>query len=134
MDGKRGHWLSKKARVGGLGRRLRQGRKELGLSLEAVGERLSVAPNTIWRWEAGVHEPTREALEAAAALYGKPVSWFLEEKPQPQAERAAEDSDLRDLLVAWGSLTTEEQDFVRAVVRTALEHVRRRQRRDSGRP
>ena len=77
VPGKRGHWLLGKARIEGLGWRLREKRKETGLTLEAVGERLGVATNTVWTWEAGLHEPSKERLVAIASLYANPVEWFL---------------------------------------------------------
>ncbi|MEE9286054.1 MAG: helix-turn-helix transcriptional regulator [Dehalococcoidia bacterium] len=84
MPDKRGHWLLGKARVEGLGPRLRQARKEIGLTLEAAGERLGVATNTVWTWEAGRHEPSKERLAAIASLYGKRVEWFLGTDVGPQ--------------------------------------------------
>ncbi len=127
MERRHRRWLKGKARVQGLGRRLRQARLERELTLEAVGERLAVASNTVWRWEAGVHEPVWETLEAVAVLYGRPVAWFLEEG-QPLQETVVSDPDLGALLGAWENLTVEGQDFVRAVVRTALQHARQRDR------
>ena len=56
---------------------MRQARKGIGLTLEAAGERLGVATNTVWTWEARLHEPSKERLAAIASLYAKPLEWFL---------------------------------------------------------
>jgi transcriptional regulator with XRE-family HTH domain len=141
----RGRWLKGKARVPGLGGRLRAVRLAAGLSLEAVAEALSVSSNTVWRWEKGRHEPSRETLEAIAEFYQKPVAWFLageqpylgiaqasgvgEYRAQPAGpgldEQPITDRDVKDLVLYWGVLTLTERAFVKATIRTALQRLRR---------
>ena len=59
--------------------RLRQARKEAGLTLEGVAEAVGASANTVWRYEAAQRNPSGLAIYALAALYRKPVAWFFQE-------------------------------------------------------
>lgn len=50
-----------------------------GLSQEALAKKLSVATNTISRWETGTYKPSLEDLERLARFFGKSISDFLPE-------------------------------------------------------
>ena len=60
-----------------LGERIAQKRKELGLSQEALGEKLCVSRQAIYKWEADAALPEIEKLVALAALFGVSVGWLL---------------------------------------------------------
>lgn len=57
--------------------RLRQARLDAGLTQEEVGRRLGIRQNLVSKMELG--EPRLDHVELArfAALYGKPLEWFL---------------------------------------------------------
>ena len=63
-----------------LGDRLRRARIEAALTQQRVAELANVERNTIWRYEAEVHEPSASILNVLANIYGKPVAWFWEEE------------------------------------------------------
>ena len=71
-----------------LGARIAQKRKELGLSQEALGEKLCVSRQAIYKWEADAALPEIEKLVALAKLFDVPVGWLLgvEEEASAQAE------------------------------------------------
>ena len=60
-----------------IGQRIAQKRKELGLSQEALGERLGVSRQTVYKWEADAALPEIEKLIALAKLFAVPVGWLL---------------------------------------------------------
>lgn len=70
-----------------LGARIAQKRKELGLSQEALGEKLCVSRQAIYKWEADAALPEIEKLVALAKLFDVSVGWLLgvEEEAAAQA-------------------------------------------------
>lgn len=70
-----------------IGERITQKRKELGLSQEALGEKLCVSRQAIYKWEADATLPEIEKLVALAKLFDVPVGWLLgveEETEEPR--------------------------------------------------
>lgn len=67
------------------GQRVAQKRKELGLSQEALGEKLGVSRQSIYKWESDSALPEIEKLVALSRLFGVSVGWLLgvEEEPSP---------------------------------------------------
>ena len=67
------------------GRRVAQKRKELGLSQEALGEKLGVSRQSIYKWESDSALPEVEKLVALSRLFGVSVGWLLgvEEEAAP---------------------------------------------------
>ena len=72
-----------------LGERIAQKRKELGLSQEALGEKLCVSRQAIYKWEADAALPEIEKLVALSALFEVPVGWLL--GVETESESAKED-------------------------------------------
>lgn len=60
-----------------LGQRIAQKRKELGLSQEALGERLGVSRQAIYKWESSAAVPEIDKLVALSKLFGVSVGWLL---------------------------------------------------------
>ena len=87
--------------------RLKRARQKSGLTLEKAAEAVGTSFNTIWRYEAGQHQPSGSKLYALATLYGKPVEWFLGEEqdgpPAPDISESYQDE--------------EEEKFVAGILR-----------------
>ncbi len=60
-----------------VGERIAQKRKELGLSQEALGEKLCVSRQAIYKWESDAALPEIEKLVALSKLFEVPVGWLL---------------------------------------------------------
>ncbi len=88
-----------------LGQRTAQKRKEMGLSQEALGERLGVSRQSIYKWESGTALPEIEKLIALSKLFGVSVGWLLgvEEDAAPEA-------------AAPGELTEQQLHMVEEIV------------------
>lgn len=68
------------------GQRIAQKRKELGLSQEALGDRLGVTRQSIYKWESDSALPEIEKLVALSRLFSVSVGWLLGvEEPAPAA-------------------------------------------------
>ncbi len=61
-----------------VGQRLRQGRRELGLTQEALAALLGVTFQQIQKYEAGHSRMSAGRLLEIAIALGKPVGWFYE--------------------------------------------------------
>ena len=75
-----------------IGQRIAQKRKELGLSQEALGDRLGVSRQSIYKWESDSALPEVEKLIALSKLFGVSVGWLLgvEEGAAPEAAPSGE--------------------------------------------
>ena len=69
-----------------VGQRIAQKRKELSLSQEALGDRLGVSRQSIYKWESDSALPEVEKLITLAKLFGVSVGWLLgvEEAAAPE--------------------------------------------------
>jgi len=67
-----------------LARRLREARREVGISTRTASQRLpkkiAVSHVTIASYEKGLTTPPINVLGAMAALYQRPINWFLENR------------------------------------------------------
>ena len=75
-----------------LGQRIAQKRKELGLSQEALGDRLGVSRQSIYKWESDSALPEVDKLITLSRLFGVSVGWLLgvEEDTAPEAATSGE--------------------------------------------
>ena len=83
-----------------IGQRIAQKRKELGLSQEALGARLNVSRQSIYKWERDANLPEVEKLIALAQLLGVSVGWLLgveeaAEPGQPEAPDTLSETQLQ---------------------------------------
>jgi transcriptional regulator with XRE-family HTH domain len=58
--------------------RLRQARRDAGLTQAEVGRRLGVRQNVVSRMESGERRLDPVELARFAAVYGKSLAWFLD--------------------------------------------------------
>lgn len=70
--------------------RLREARKQRGISQTEAAERLGVARQTISRWECGECDPTLENLRGLADVYGMTVDALLNGAPEGGEPEPAE--------------------------------------------
>lgn len=66
-----------------VGDRIKRCRKERGWKQVGLAERLGVASNTVYCWEAGRFPPSQEHATALARLFGRPLSDFLRHPETP---------------------------------------------------
>lgn len=97
-----------------LGERIAQKRKELGLSQEALGEKLGVSRQAIYKWESDTTLPEVEKLMALSGLFGVSVGWLL----------GTEEGE-----TAGGELTEKQLKMVEEIVGRYLPAKSKRSRR-----
>ena len=80
-----------------IGQRIAQNRKNLGLSQEALGERLGVSRQSIYKWESDAALPEVEKLIALSHLFGISVGALLgvEETSAPEECGELTDTQLK---------------------------------------
>lgn len=90
-----------------VGQRIAQKRKELGLSQEALGDRLGVSRQSIYKWESDSALPEVEKLIALSKLFGVSVGWLLGVEGAPPENTAPENG---------GELTETQLKMVEEIV------------------
>lgn len=97
------------------GGRIAQKRKEQGLSQEALGDRLGVSRQAIYKWESDSALPEIDKLIALSRLFGVSVGWLLGvEEPPPEDAGDAEDTAPE---TADGELTPTQLQMVEEIVK-----------------
>ncbi len=91
-----------------IGQRIAQKRKELGLSQEALGSRLGVSRQAIYKWEADSALPEVDKLIALSRLFGVSVGWLLGVEEPPEADAAPAETG--------GELTETQLKMVEEIV------------------
>src|SRR5260370_5644966 len=96
-----------------VGQRIREFRTRYGggagISQDALGKALSIASNTVSRWETGTYRPTIDGLEKVARFFGKSILDFFP-KEEVRTER---DEKIDGLLRTAKQLNDEDVDDVR---------------------
>lgn len=78
-----------------IGQRIAQCRKQLGISQEALGEKLDVSRQAISKWEGDAALPEIDKLIALSRLFGVTVGWLLGvEEPSPQEQEPLTEAQL----------------------------------------
>ena len=77
------------------GQRLRLGRRELGLTQEALGVLLGVTFQQIQKYEAGHSRMSAGRLLEIAVALGKPIGWFYEPFETPEKPEGARGRDIQ---------------------------------------
>lgn len=78
------------------GQRISEKRKELGMSQEALGEKLGVSRQSIYKWESDTSLPDVDKLIALSRLFRVSVGWLLgveEAAPVPAADEPSRADD-----------------------------------------
>lgn len=96
------------------GQRIAQMRKAQGLSQEALGERLGVSRQSVYKWESDATLPEIEKLIAMSRLFEVTVGWLLGVEEEAGHSAAAE-----------GTAPTEDGELTEAQLRMVREIVDR---------
>ena len=91
------------------GQRIAAKRKEQGLSQEALGERLGVSRQSIYKWESDASLPEIEKLVALSRLFEVPVGWLLGVEEARDAAFSEEQMKLVEELLRRGQEEGEER-------------------------
>jgi transcriptional regulator with XRE-family HTH domain len=95
-----------------IGRRLRQARESMKLSLLMSGEIIDVGQQQMSRFELGRNRLAAGQLYRLARAYGKPVSWFYEGFVEDEAELGRLRNIIREERAEWSPTTRDEREAV----------------------
>ena len=86
-----------------IGQRIAEKRKELGLSQEALGEKLGVSRQAISKWESDTSVPEIDKLIVLSKLFGVSVGWLLgvEATPEIPTEVPASEQETQESIRQW---------------------------------
>lgn len=77
-----------------IGRRMRERREELGLTMEAIAARLGLTIHQIQKYETGVNRVGAARLLEISDVLDYPPMWFLTGKLAPAATRSPESAEV----------------------------------------
>lgn len=97
---------------------IRKHRQRLGLSQQALGERLGLSSVAVSKWERGQNQPDIPTLTRLADIFGVSVDELCGHQTPPPAA----DPNMAVMTRAFGRLTREEQDKFLAVGRALFAH------------
>lgn len=80
-----------------MGQRIAEERKELGISQEALGEKMGVSRQAISKWEADGAMPEIDKLIALSKLFNVSVGWLLGVEKEPAPPQGNEDFSEKQL-------------------------------------
>ena len=95
-----------------IGQRIARKRKDLDLSQEALGERLGVSRQSVYKWEADSALPEIDKLVAMSRLFGVTVGWLLGVEEPPADEGPADQAPE----AGGGELTAAQLKMVEEIV------------------
>lgn len=103
-----------------IGQRIALKRKEQGLSQEALGEKLGVSRQSVYKWESDAAVPEIDKLIAMSRLFAVTVGWLLgvEETAVRQEENSEAEADAEQKQAAAddGELTDAQLKMVEEIV------------------
>ena len=92
-----------------LGEKIRERRKELGLSLRELSEKLSISPSTLQKIEKGVLNPTVNLMLEISHELDKPIYTFVRDKKKVIVHIKKDDQ--KELKINEGFVATLIADF-----------------------
>lgn len=108
---------ARNALVARVGRRLRESRRERGLTQSQLARKLRIRADTLSRIERGQHAASLQTLERIAAALEVSMIEFFEDSSLPVAEVAT----IRDYL---RELSVEDRQLVLRVLRLQTDYLR----------
>lgn len=126
-----------------IGERIKELRKEKGLTQEKLAEILHTTSATVARWEQGVQEPrqdeNRQPISDMAVLFHVPIEYLLGEtdsrewpdgrlsdeetaKAVLEEERETRRYIINHMIKQYGALSEEMQEFVRLTINNAYQY------------
>ena len=97
-----------------IGDKIRQQRREIGITQENLSEKMGVSLKTIQRWEAGIRSPRMEEINKLADKLQTTTGYLmgLEDKPEkPEITSGIDNDDVE--LGFWGTVADKARKLAR---------------------
>lgn len=103
--------------------RLKQARKEAGLSQKALADALGLSRDSVKKWEMGISSPEFSRLDQLVEITGKVAAWFfLSDNGETQSPAVSDNGEMNtDALLRQ---LVEENQALRGTVEKVLEENR----------
>lgn len=92
---------------------IRELRKQHGLTMRELGEKIGVSESTISLYETGKREPNYETLLKIAELFNVSVDYLLRGEDAPAYKTPITDDDIKFALFGGGPVTDEQFEEVK---------------------
>jgi len=120
-----------------LKHRLKEARKQSGLSQEKLAEEIGITTHAVYLFERGTNKPALDTLERIAAATGKPLAWFFQDEdaaPAPAAQPPPQ-PDMPSLLaqLVAAQVRAEERQAEMSQALTVLAHGQMESRAEAAR-
>ena len=99
------------------GEKIRENRLRMGLSQQALGEKVGLTSVAVSKWERGQSQPDIPTLSRLADIFGLTLDELCGRPATPPT-----DTNMTVMTRAFGRLTREEQDKFLAVGRALFAH------------
>lgn len=99
-----------------VGQRIAQKRKELGLSQEALGERLGVSRQTVYKWESDAALPEIEKLVNLSREFSVSIDWLLGEGDEAKELTAEQLRMVEEIVGRYLAARPPEKTVIRETV------------------
>ena len=104
-----------------MGNRIRELRKNNGLTMKQLGQQIGLAESTISQYETGKRSPDNETLLKLGEIFGVTVGYILgsEEKENTPGEQTLTEGE-KALLELFRKIPADQQAMVLQMIRVAL--------------
>lgn len=100
------------------GERIKEHRRRLDLSQQALGEKLGISSVAVSKWERGQSQPDIPTLKRLADIFGVSLDELCGHEPPPPKN----DGNMSVMARAFGRLSPEEQEKFLAVGKALFGH------------
>lgn len=97
--------------------KLRQLRKEKGLSMKQLGDVVGVGEAAISAYELGKNEPSLDVLCQLADYFNVSLDMLVRGK---EKDRPTKEQSIKEMLEMYGQMTDAELELIRALITAAL--------------
>lgn len=104
-----------------MGNRIRELRKNNGLTMKQLGQQIGLAESTISQYETGKRSPDNETLLKLGEIFGVTVGYILgsEEEETTPGEQTLTEGE-KALLELFRKIPADQQEMVLQMIRVAL--------------
>lgn len=106
-----------------MGDKIKEKRKEAGLTQEELGEKLGVQKSAVAKWENGRVENIKRSvmLSMSKALGVDPAYWFIDEEEPEEDDEDDFTEEQIELLARYDSLPDDKKELVLNLIRSLTE-------------
>ena len=106
-----------------FGSRLRDKRKELGITQPALAERLGVSQSAIGSWETDVNSPRATLLYDLFDILHCDANYLFQDETKQLYKNEASPEEFENIIKKYGELDAHGKDMVTTVLQKEYDHI-----------